>query len=160
MRHDIAHDHKLPSKYVLELGLIECLQWLKVKYWEEQNKYISNFVKDNVDRKEGVIQLLETYIEVTYSFWNDINIDKVLKTRVLQLIHEDSDKIDWNNKDWAMKKLFDKLKQLLVQIGYNSEIKDFISEFVVCKCLLIQDNDLNSINTSTENILLNICTYK
>jgi hypothetical protein len=49
IRHDIAHNHTVPSQSMLELSLKFCLDWLKVKYWDVQHECMSDFIVTKVN---------------------------------------------------------------------------------------------------------------
>lgn len=74
IRHDIAHDHKLPSISILKLGLRQCLEWIKIKYWQFQNKIIHDYIVPESGRSSKVIEILEIYVELNIKLFSK-NID-------------------------------------------------------------------------------------
>ncbi|XP_019871639.1 uncharacterized protein LOC109600021 [Aethina tumida] len=63
IRHDIAHNHKLPELPVLELGLSICFSWLKENYWHSQNDIIMDYIVHEGDHSQ-LLNLLTYYISL------------------------------------------------------------------------------------------------
>lgn len=74
IRHDIAHDHKLPSISLLQLGLCQCLEWIKIKYWQVQNEIILDYTVTETIRKSNVIEILQIYVHLNLKLFSK-NID-------------------------------------------------------------------------------------
>ncbi|XP_018577292.1 uncharacterized protein LOC108915678 [Anoplophora glabripennis] len=70
IRHDIAHDHKLPSVSILELGLNQCLEWIKIKYWQVQNKIIRDYTVTESLWNSKVVEILDIYVELNLKLFS------------------------------------------------------------------------------------------
>lgn len=86
IRHDLAHDQKVPSKFMLHYCLNYCLDWLKKEYWDAQYGIIRDFVALN---KIGKKQNVEKFILL----YEDIVLD-VLKRGVNSLAELSSDTVE------------------------------------------------------------------
>lgn len=61
IRHDIAHDNKMPSISLLEIGIKKSFEWLMEKYWKVQNTRICDFNVSEMMETEDV-DLMQAYI--------------------------------------------------------------------------------------------------
>lgn len=65
IRHDLAHDQKVPSKFMLQYCLNYCLDWLKKEYWDAQYGVIRDFVAMNkIQKKQHVEKYAALYGDV------------------------------------------------------------------------------------------------
>lgn len=65
IRHDFAHDQKVPSKFMLQYCLNYCLEWLKKEYWDVQYGIIRDFVALNkIGKKPHVEKYVTLYEDV------------------------------------------------------------------------------------------------
>lgn len=53
IRHDLAHDQRIPSKFMLKFSLTYCLDWLKREYWDVQGQLATDFINES-DQQETV----------------------------------------------------------------------------------------------------------
>lgn len=89
IRHDLAHDQKVPSKFMLEYCLNFCLDWLKKEYWDAQYGITRDFVALNkIQKKQHVEQYITLYEDIVMQVTNGGEID-VLK----QLNSESTEKL-------------------------------------------------------------------
>lgn len=62
MRHELAHDHTMPSRFMLEKGLRLCFDWVRTEYWEheigEEGK------QSDEDGSEEIRRLFHLYCEL------------------------------------------------------------------------------------------------
>lgn len=78
IRHDLAHDQKVPSKFMLEYCLNYCLDWLKKEYWDAQYGIIRDFVALNkIQKKQHVEQYITLYEDIVMQVTKGGNIDKL-----------------------------------------------------------------------------------
>lgn len=93
LRHDIAHDHSLPSLGVLRDAADFALEWLKKNYWVKHKVYINDYISGKLIQsksdEEHVKNILGLYtsINICYSscqirFFNDIT-DETLRESLL-----------------------------------------------------------------------------
>lgn len=98
IRHDLAHDQKVPSKFMLQYCLNYCLDWLKREYWDVQysiikdcialnkigkkphiEKYIllyEDIIQDVIKRKADTLsQLTSDAVEKLYSWFTSNNLN-------------------------------------------------------------------------------------
>ncbi|KAG5878142.1 hypothetical protein JTB14_032253 [Gonioctena quinquepunctata] len=76
IRHDIAHDHRLPSKSLLKLALQESLKWLMEKYWKVQNDMISDYIITDESVNTKIIETLNTYIKLKMNVFSEVPMDE------------------------------------------------------------------------------------
>lgn len=69
IRHDIAHNNKLPSKSILEISLKQCLNWIVKKYWMVQNEIICDNIVTQSPDDVNVTELLGNYCELNISLY-------------------------------------------------------------------------------------------
>lgn len=66
IRHDFAHDQKVPSKYATNLALKFSLKWLKENYWEIEKDNLTDFISDNSNLiRNNINNLCRLYCNMT-----------------------------------------------------------------------------------------------
>ncbi|KAF2902582.1 hypothetical protein ILUMI_03608, partial [Ignelater luminosus] len=63
LRHEIAHDPTVLSRYMLERGLEVCLDWLKHEYWEKEAASITDYVI-SLNRDEKIEVAIKLYCQI------------------------------------------------------------------------------------------------
>lgn len=76
IRHDIAHNNKLPSKSILELSMKQCLEWTVQKYWSSQNNLICDYVIKQNPQDIQITELLGTYCELKINLYYNRDINR------------------------------------------------------------------------------------
>ncbi|KAJ8924705.1 hypothetical protein NQ315_000856 [Exocentrus adspersus] len=138
IRHDIAHNHVLPSISVLELGLQQCLEWIKLKYWKVQSEIILDYIaKQEMDNQE-ITEMLKIYVQLKLNYLSgdfDINdCDAGLIERFRSVI------LRKTNKPYADVLDTEGLLEIFVSECLGKEMEDndkeLVTQFVVMEVLL------------------------
>ncbi|CAH1108411.1 unnamed protein product [Psylliodes chrysocephalus] len=96
IRHDIAHDHILPSKSMLELALTNSLQWLIEKYWKIQNHSISDYVVNTDYSNAKIFDCLNAYVRLNLNMYRGFDLneyDEALMEKVNYLVSKRYNKL-------------------------------------------------------------------
>lgn len=72
IRHDFAHDQKVPSKFMLYYCLNYCLDWLKREYWDVQYRIMRDFVALNkIEKKQRFEQYIILYEDIVLEVFKE-----------------------------------------------------------------------------------------
>lgn len=158
IRHDIAHNNKLPSKAILEVSINQCLDWVIMKYWIIQNKKIKDYVVTHNPKDTHFTEYLCTYCELIVSLYYGKNITKqnnVLLEKVNYFITKRHNK-DSTDFYGVLKILEEILNQSVQNIEWGNSIDDIVNIFINEKALFafINEVDMNTIDDIPDSFLM------
>lgn len=123
VRHDLAHDQKVPSRFMLEHCLNYCLDWLKNEYWDAQFSIVRDFVAlKKIHRKRNVNKYVGLYGEV---------VEEVMKRRVT-VLGEMKDSV------------IEKLNSVFKSSNLNSKSETYQVLYVLSKMIMSSFNEARS----------------
>lgn len=91
IRHEFAHDQKLPPIYTCKKGVIFALAWLKDNYWYKEYEVIKDFViyDNNIKKKQQLHNLAELYCDITLtSLENNFKTIKDLDNNIINKLSQ------------------------------------------------------------------------
>ncbi|CAH0546838.1 unnamed protein product [Brassicogethes aeneus] len=71
IRHDVAHNHKLPDLNILDLALTICFNWVKYNYWESQKDKIVDYIVTNVDYPSSIVNVFTVYVDLILKVYHN-----------------------------------------------------------------------------------------
>ncbi|KAK9885938.1 hypothetical protein WA026_013815 [Henosepilachna vigintioctopunctata] len=138
LRHDIAHDHKIPAKSLLEAAVKECFKWIKEKYWNIQDSYIEDYVVcDKTNFKDLILSYAQLNLLEFYKQSQDIlinNIKKQLSNIIPNSLHV-----------YTTKNILSILEDFLLESINREKIKDSSIQIVSA---LVDERIILSVNSS------------
>lgn len=178
IRHDLAHDQKVPSKFMLLYSLNFCLDWLKREYWDVQNNLVADFIASrpteeyvdvsphiklccNIisqvsdDDVQTLADLNDDCIRQLKRFIKSNQIDKDTPiAEILQLVCETfMKKINIASRD----KIGKGIAEEIINDGILLTLPDLSDASLLWKIFLCSLNDYNML-TPLINVLLNFIT--
>lgn len=128
IRHDIAHNNRLPSKAILELSMKECLEWTIEKYWKEQNDIICDYIVTQNPQDLKVTELLNMYCELNINLhykrdMNDYNEALFQKINYMVMKKHKKPKVDFYGILEILEEMF---KQSVGSVDFKNSSSDVV----------------------------------
>ncbi|XP_026810744.1 uncharacterized protein LOC113552198 [Rhopalosiphum maidis] len=112
MRHKISHDQDLPSLKSLRAAMEFALDWLKTKYWNEDDNFLVIAKKLNMNIVDEFIELLEFYM------LSKSQTNSTLKEKQLNVLREKLTLSECSSNKECIKKM----KDLLANKSWSSDL--------------------------------------
>lgn len=159
IRHDIAHNNKLPSRAILELAIRECFDWVIKKYWKVQGKTICDYLVTQNPEDSKITDLLSIYCQLKTTLYYERGItaqNEALFQKINYFVtkRHNTQSTDFNG---ILKILEEMLKQSLESIECKQSSED-IAQILITEGLLtlIQIDDFENIPNTFLDIWNNI----
>lgn len=163
IRHDIAHNNKLPSRAILELSFNQCLKWTVEKYWNVQNETICDYFVTQNPEDIKVTELLEIYSQfnVSLHYKRDMNsFNEALLKKINYLVMKRHNKAS-TDFHGVLVILEEMLKQSMDSVDVKNSATDIINVLINEKSLfafIIEENieDFENIPVTFKQIWFNV----